>query len=53
MTAAKSLFYRENYPIFQNKMYSSREAGIHCPKGNIDLIVDQKTGIIFNCQFDE
>lgn len=53
MRSVKSFFYRENYPIFQNKMYSSREDGINCPKGDIDLAIDEKTGIIFNRQFDE
>ncbi|MCX8956295.1 methyltransferase domain-containing protein [Erwinia psidii] len=34
-------------------MYSSREEGINCLKGDIDLTIDGKTGIIFNRLFDE
>ncbi|WP_034935618.1 class I SAM-dependent methyltransferase [Erwinia mallotivora] len=53
MSSAESLFYRENYPIFQNKMYNSHHEAVNCPKGDIDLATDPRTGIIFNRQFDE
>lgn len=46
------LLYRQNdYPIFQNRMYETAEEAINCPKGDIELVEDQQTGLIFNSAF--
>lgn len=46
------LFEVEGLPIFQNKMFARRDAALNCPKGNIRLVQDTETGLIFNAAFD-
>lgn len=48
-----TIFTCQNYPVFQNKMYTNELEAISCPKGDIKLVIDEKTGIIHNCEFDE
>lgn len=47
----KLLFRAEGYPVFQNRMYDSPEEGKNCPKGDITLVQDQATGLVFNAAF--
>lgn len=52
-----TMSYREIYsvrglPVFQNKMFNDREAALACPKGNMKLVQDMETGLIFNAAFD-
>lgn len=42
----------EGLPIFQNRMYDSEQEAINCPKGNVRLIEDPDTGLIYNQLFD-
>lgn len=53
MTKARRELYRqEDLPIFQNRMYDTPEAGINCPKGQMLLVQDGVTGLVFNAAFD-
>jgi SAM-dependent methyltransferase len=46
------LFKVDGLPVFQNKMFASQEAALNCAKGNVKLVQDMKTGLIFNAAFD-
>lgn len=35
-------------PIYQNKMFDSAEAALDCPSGNMLLVQDSFTGLVFN-----
>jgi SAM-dependent methyltransferase len=48
----RELFKVEALPVFQNKMFADRSAALVCPKGNIVLVQDMDTGLIFNNSFD-
>ncbi len=45
------LYQQTDFPIFQNRMYDSADEAIHCPKGDIRLIEDLQTGLVFNAAF--
>ncbi len=47
----KSLYEAKGYPIFQNRMYDSYEEAIKCPKGDISLVEDLETGLVYNDAF--
>ena len=47
------LFKVEGLPVFQNKMFADREAALGCPKGDVRLVQDMETGLIFNDAFDD
>lgn len=46
------LFEVEGLPVFQNKMYPDRLTATNCPKGNMELVQDHETGLIYNAAFD-
>lgn len=39
-------------PVFQNKMFADRAAALSCPRGEMRLVQDDQTGLIFNAAFD-
>jgi hypothetical protein len=39
----KLLYRQDDFPIFQNRMYNSKEDAINCPKGNIRLVENLET----------
>ena len=44
--------YRQNqFPVLQNRVYSSVEEARNCILGDIDIIQDLDTGLIFNAAF--
>ena len=45
------LYSVEQLPIFQNLMFNSKEAAKHCTKGDVQLVRDAETGLIFNQAF--
>ena len=47
----KLLYQQDDYPIFQNRMYDSIEEAVACPKGNIRLVEDLETGLVYNSAF--
>lgn len=48
----KELYRVDQLPVFQNKMYLSVEEALACPKADVVLVQDAKTGLIFNSLFD-
>lgn len=46
------LFRVEGLPVFQNKMFTDRAVALACPKGDVVLVQDMDTGLIFNAAFD-
>jgi SAM-dependent methyltransferase len=46
------LFKVEGLPVFQNKMFANRAAALDCPKGDVKLVQDKASGLIFNAAFD-
>lgn len=47
-----TIYEIENLPVFQNRMYDSQQEAIDCPKGNLRLIEDPDTGLIYNDLFE-
>ncbi len=47
----KPLYQQSAFPIFQNRMYASREQARQCPTGDIELVEDPNTGIVCNRAF--
>lgn len=45
------LYQQDNYPIFQNRMYDSKAEAIACPKGDIRLVENLETGLVYNDAF--
>lgn len=48
----RELFNVEELPVFQNKMFGDRATALSCPKGDMKLVQDNETGLIFNAAFD-
>lgn len=47
-----NLFYEiEQVPVFQNRMYDSEEEARNCPKGNVRLVENLITGLVYNESF--
>ena len=47
----KILYEIEQLPIFQNRMYDSKEEAINCPKGDVRLVENLKSGLVYNEAF--
>ena len=47
------LYEQYDFPIFQNRMYSSKAEAIACPKGHICLVEDIETGLVYNSAFSQ
>ncbi len=48
----RELFSVDGLPVFQNKTFADRDSARDCPKGNMRLVQDMETGLIFNAAFD-
>jgi SAM-dependent methyltransferase len=51
MNNFRNLYHINQLPIFQNRMYDSKEEAIACPKGNICLVENLETGLVYNAVF--
>lgn len=51
MTGETLLFEEPDFPIFQNRMYESPEEARACPRGDIRLVQDCRSGLIHNAAF--
>ncbi|WP_205542841.1 class I SAM-dependent methyltransferase [Pectobacterium punjabense] len=54
MSADKNLrvlYEQHQFPIFQNRMYSSEREALECPRGDIRLVEDLRTGLVYNAAF--
>lgn len=48
----RELFAVQGLPVFQNKMFANQRAALACPKGDMRLVQDMDSGLIFNAAFD-
>jgi hypothetical protein len=51
VSAERLLYEARDYPVFQNRMYDSREEARSCPRGDIRLVHDLETGLVHNAAF--
>lgn len=52
MNSMQNLLYQQyRFPVFQNRMYEDRTAAFDCPKGDIQLVEDLETGLVYNAAF--
>ena len=51
MNKAREIYKIDQLPIFQNRMYDSKEDAIACPKGDVRLVEDLETGLVYNAAF--
>lgn len=47
------LFQGNSYPVIQNIAYTNYSDAINCRTGNIEIVYDHQTGLIYNNCFDE
>lgn len=52
MSGVRTLYRVAQLPVFQNRMFDSCEAARACPRGDLDIVQDDATGLIFNRAFD-
>ena len=45
------LYRSADLPVFQNRMYSTSAAARNCPRGDLVLVEDQVTGLVYNAAF--
>jgi len=51
MTRRRELYRASQLPVFQNRMFHSEQAARDCAKGDVLLVQDLDTGLIFNHAF--
>jgi SAM-dependent methyltransferase len=51
MSSFKELYRVEQLPVFQNRMFRTQEEARECVKGDVVLVRDLETGLIFNQAF--
>lgn len=49
---ARILYRQDGFPIFQNRVYETEAEARDCRKGDIRLVEDQETGLVYNASFD-
>ena len=52
MKPYKKIYQAQQFPVFQNLMFHSKDEAKNCVKGDIDLVQDLETGLIFNQAFN-
>lgn len=52
MGSLKELYRVEQLPIFQNRMYDNELEARNCPKGDMRLVEDSETGLVYNAAFE-
>ena len=52
MDNRRLLYSQSDYPLFQNRVYDSPEAARSCPRGDIRIVEDLGTGLVYNAAFD-
>ncbi|OBF66045.1 methyltransferase [Mycobacterium sp. 852002-51971_SCH5477799-a] len=51
MSGVAQLYEQSDFPIFQNRMYESAEEARACPRGDIRLVQDDISGLVYNAAF--
>ena len=52
MNTLREIYRAEQLPVFQNKMFRSAAEAIACTRGDLILVQDATTGLIYNRAFD-
>ncbi|MBL8503014.1 MAG: methyltransferase domain-containing protein [Rhodocyclaceae bacterium] len=47
----RELYRADQLPVFQNRMFSTAEAAQACARGDVALVQDAQTGLVFNSAF--
>lgn len=50
--STRLLYEQAQLPIFQNRMYESQAEAVSCPKGDLQLVEDLTTGLVYNAAFN-
>lgn len=45
------LYRQSQFPMLQNRVYASIEEARNCPKGDIEIVQDLSTGLVYNAAF--
>ncbi len=51
MQSEKTLYKVDQLPIFQNRMYDSEFEAKNCPRGDVHLVENLVTGLVYNASF--
>ncbi|OBG84435.1 methyltransferase [Mycobacterium sp. E802] len=51
MSTPTTLYAQSDFPIFQNRLYGSEKEARACPSGDIRLVQDEITGLVYNAAF--
>ncbi|OMC34674.1 methyltransferase [Mycobacterium sp. GA-1841] len=51
MDTPTTLYTQSEFPIFQNRLYGSEKDARACPRGDIRLVQDEVTGLVYNEAF--
>lgn len=46
------LYTQPDFPVFQNRMYDSAQEAADCPRGDIRIVQNGATGLVYNAAFD-
>lgn len=46
------LYQQANFPILQNRVYDSKSEALNCTTGNLEIVQNYKSGLIYNDAFD-
>ena len=46
------LYEQKSFPVIQNRVYNNPKEAVDCSKGDIKIIQDEYTGLIYNAEFD-
>ena len=52
MNPHREIYRAEQLPVFQNRMFATEQAARDCVRGDVVLVQDSATGLIFNQSFD-
>lgn len=50
--SVRELLRLAGLPVYQNKMFATAEAATHCPRGDLLLVQDGRTGLVHNASFN-
>jgi hypothetical protein len=48
----KVLYEQQQFPVLQNRVYETARDAIDCVKGDIQIVEDYKTGLVYNAAFN-
>ena len=51
MNHCRELYRVEQLPVLQNRMFTTEDEALSCAKGDVVLVQDMKTGLVFNQTF--